>query len=194
MVVLVDDEDRENEGDLVLPAEKITPAAINFMETHARGLICLSLDGQRCERLGLHCAIGPKHREARNGFHRNHRRPSTLRRDHGHVGKGSVHDHSSCHGGRRAASRPASPRAYQPAARAGRRGARPRRANRGLRRSGANGRIQTRGGHLRNQTRRRRDGAAAGTGRIFRAVRLKDVHDRRLDQLPPEARAICPAD
>jgi 3,4-dihydroxy 2-butanone 4-phosphate synthase/GTP cyclohydrolase II len=54
MIVLVDDEDRENEGDLVLPAEQVTPASINFMETHARGLICLSLDGTRCERLGLH--------------------------------------------------------------------------------------------------------------------------------------------
>jgi 3,4-dihydroxy 2-butanone 4-phosphate synthase/GTP cyclohydrolase II len=54
MIVLVDDEDRENEGDLVLPAEKVSPAAINFMETNARGLICLSLTGERCERLGLH--------------------------------------------------------------------------------------------------------------------------------------------
>ncbi|MDK1021796.1 MAG: 3,4-dihydroxy-2-butanone-4-phosphate synthase, partial [Candidatus Hydrogenedentes bacterium] len=41
MIILVDDEDRENEGDLVIAAEKITPEAINFMATHARGLICL---------------------------------------------------------------------------------------------------------------------------------------------------------
>jgi 3,4-dihydroxy 2-butanone 4-phosphate synthase / GTP cyclohydrolase II len=54
MVVLVDDEDRENEGDLVMAAEKVTPAAINFMVTHARGLICLPLSAERCEKLNLH--------------------------------------------------------------------------------------------------------------------------------------------
>jgi 3,4-dihydroxy 2-butanone 4-phosphate synthase/GTP cyclohydrolase II len=53
MVILVDDEDRENEGDLVLPAELVTPEAINFMATHARGLICLSLQGKRVDELQL---------------------------------------------------------------------------------------------------------------------------------------------
>jgi 3,4-dihydroxy 2-butanone 4-phosphate synthase/GTP cyclohydrolase II len=53
MVILVDDEDRENEGDLVMAAEMVTPEAINFMATHARGLICLSLVGEQIERLGL---------------------------------------------------------------------------------------------------------------------------------------------
>lgn len=53
MIVLVDDEDRENEGDLTMAAEKITPDAINFMATHGRGLICLSLSEQRCETLDL---------------------------------------------------------------------------------------------------------------------------------------------
>lgn len=53
LVILVDDEDRENEGDLVVAAEKITPESINFMATHARGLICLSLTGKQVERLGL---------------------------------------------------------------------------------------------------------------------------------------------
>lgn len=52
-VILVDDEDRENEGDLVLAAEKITPAAVNFMATHARGLICLALTPDRVEQLQL---------------------------------------------------------------------------------------------------------------------------------------------
>jgi 3,4-dihydroxy 2-butanone 4-phosphate synthase/GTP cyclohydrolase II len=52
-VILVDDEDRENEGDLVLAAEKITPAAVNFMATHARGLICLALTPERVEQLQL---------------------------------------------------------------------------------------------------------------------------------------------
>ena len=52
-IILVDDEDRENEGDLVLAAEKITPAAVNFMATHARGLICLALTPDRVEQLQL---------------------------------------------------------------------------------------------------------------------------------------------
>lgn len=54
MVVLVDDEDRENEGDLVLAAEKVTPEAINFMLAVARGYLCLSLSESDCDRLGLH--------------------------------------------------------------------------------------------------------------------------------------------
>lgn len=53
MVVLVDDEDRENEGDLVMAAEAVTPEAINFMARHGRGLICLTLTQSRCKALGL---------------------------------------------------------------------------------------------------------------------------------------------
>jgi len=53
MFILVDDEDRENEGDLVIPAQMATPDAINFMATHGRGLICLTLTRARCETLGL---------------------------------------------------------------------------------------------------------------------------------------------
>ncbi len=53
MFILVDDEDRENEGDLVIPAQYATPEAINFMARHARGLICLALTQHRVEQLGL---------------------------------------------------------------------------------------------------------------------------------------------
>jgi 3,4-dihydroxy 2-butanone 4-phosphate synthase/GTP cyclohydrolase II len=53
MFVLVDHEDRENEGDLVIPAQMATPEAINFMATHGRGLICLTLTGDRLDELGL---------------------------------------------------------------------------------------------------------------------------------------------
>ena len=52
-VVVTDDEDRENEGDLVMAAEHVTPDAVNFMATHARGWICLALTPDRCEELGL---------------------------------------------------------------------------------------------------------------------------------------------
>lgn len=54
MIVLVDDEDRENEGDLVCAAEKITPEIVNFMATHGRGMICVPLAGSKCEQLALH--------------------------------------------------------------------------------------------------------------------------------------------
>src|SRR5271170_3832819 len=53
MIVLVDDEDRENEGDLVVAAERCTPQTINFLSKQGRGLICLSLTGDRCDKLQL---------------------------------------------------------------------------------------------------------------------------------------------
>ena len=53
MFILADDEDRENEGDLIIPAQMATPEAINFMTTYGRGLICLSLTKKRIEALNL---------------------------------------------------------------------------------------------------------------------------------------------
>lgn len=53
MVILMDDEDRENEGDLIMAAEKVTPEAVNFMAMYGRGLICLTMTKERCERLRL---------------------------------------------------------------------------------------------------------------------------------------------
>ncbi|MDR9469490.1 3,4-dihydroxy-2-butanone-4-phosphate synthase, partial [Marinospirillum sp.] len=53
MVILMDDEDRENEGDLMMPASAVTPEAINFMARYGRGLICLTLTRERCQQLHL---------------------------------------------------------------------------------------------------------------------------------------------
>jgi 3,4-dihydroxy 2-butanone 4-phosphate synthase / GTP cyclohydrolase II len=67
MFILVDDEDRENEGDLVIPAQMATPAAINFMATHGRGLVCLTLTKARVNQLGLDLmsrANGTRHETA----------------------------------------------------------------------------------------------------------------------------------
>ncbi|MHB9879858.1 3,4-dihydroxy-2-butanone-4-phosphate synthase [Pacificimonas sp. ICDLI1SI03] len=67
MYILVDDEDRENEGDLVIPAQMATPQAINFMATHGKGLICLSLTKERTEAMGLQLmarANGTRHETA----------------------------------------------------------------------------------------------------------------------------------
>jgi 3,4-dihydroxy 2-butanone 4-phosphate synthase / GTP cyclohydrolase II len=67
MFILVDDEDRENEGDLVIPAQMATPSAINFMATHGRGLICLAMTKSRTDQLGLplmSAANGTRHQTA----------------------------------------------------------------------------------------------------------------------------------
>lgn len=58
VIIVVDDEDRENEGDFVAAAEKITPEIINFMATHGRGLICTPLTEKRCKELDLHVMVG----------------------------------------------------------------------------------------------------------------------------------------
>jgi 3,4-dihydroxy 2-butanone 4-phosphate synthase / GTP cyclohydrolase II len=56
-VIIVDDEDRENEGDLAIAADRITPEAVNFMATHARGLVCVSCEGWRLDELGLSAMV-----------------------------------------------------------------------------------------------------------------------------------------
>jgi len=57
IIIVVDDEDRENEGDFLAAAEKVTPEMINFMATHGRGLICAPLTENRCKELGLHAMV-----------------------------------------------------------------------------------------------------------------------------------------
>lgn len=61
MVILMDDEDRENEGDIIMAAEKVRPEDINFMARHARGLICLTLTDARCRQLGLPLMVSENH-------------------------------------------------------------------------------------------------------------------------------------
>ncbi|MFH1983844.1 MAG: bifunctional 3,4-dihydroxy-2-butanone-4-phosphate synthase/GTP cyclohydrolase II [Pseudomonadota bacterium] len=68
MVILVDDEDRENEGDLCMAAERVTAAHINFMATYGRGLICLSLTGERCDQLGLRMMVDHNTSPYETGF------------------------------------------------------------------------------------------------------------------------------
>ena len=58
VIIVVDDEDRENEGDFICAAESVTPEIINFMATHGRGLICAPLSEERCEELGLDLMVG----------------------------------------------------------------------------------------------------------------------------------------
>ena len=68
MVVLVDDEDRENEGDLVMPAVHATPEAINFMARYGRGLICLPMTRERCDAIGLKLMVGDNREAQRTQF------------------------------------------------------------------------------------------------------------------------------
>ena len=58
IIIVVDDEDRENEGDFICAAESVTPEIVNFMATHGRGLICAPLIEDRCEELGLELMVG----------------------------------------------------------------------------------------------------------------------------------------
>ncbi|PIV32951.1 MAG: 3,4-dihydroxy-2-butanone-4-phosphate synthase [Lysobacterales bacterium CG02_land_8_20_14_3_00_62_12] len=68
MVVMLDDEDRENEGDLIMAASLVRPADINFMVTHARGLICLALDQARCQKLQLPLMVADNQARYRTAF------------------------------------------------------------------------------------------------------------------------------
>ena len=68
LVVLMDDESRENEGDLIMPAEKATPEAINFMARYGRGLICMPMTRERCARLGLKLMVADNREAHRTQF------------------------------------------------------------------------------------------------------------------------------
>ena len=68
MVVIMDDEDRENEGDLVMAAQRVSAADINFMARFGRGLICLTLTAERCRQLRLPLMVSETHREHRTNF------------------------------------------------------------------------------------------------------------------------------
>ena len=93
LIILSDDEDRENEGDLVMAAEKVTPEAINFMLTHGRGVLCLPMTRQRCEQLNLHLQTPQNTARFGTRLHRHHRRPRSLRRDHRRLRLRSGDDH-----------------------------------------------------------------------------------------------------
>ena len=86
MVVVVDDEDRENEGDLTLAAEFVTPEAINFMAKHGRGLICLALTEERADHLRLFPMTAAELFALRHGIYRDDR--GARGGDDRHLGRG----------------------------------------------------------------------------------------------------------
>ena len=85
MIVVCDDEDRENEGDLTMAAQFVTPEAINFMATHGRGLICLSLTPERCDELGLDLMAAKNESPFQTPVHGLDR--GARRRHHRHLGR-----------------------------------------------------------------------------------------------------------
>lgn len=104
MVVVVDDADRENEGDLVMAADAVTAQAINFMATEGRGLICVSLPGERLQELALPQALRRQHRLHVHGLC--HHPRSARGHDHRHFRLGPGADHPGA--GRRGSRRPIS--------------------------------------------------------------------------------------
>ena len=86
IVIVVDDEDRENEGDFIMAAEKVTPEAINFMARHGRGLVCLPATPARLKELDLDMMVNTNTAPSLHAIHGEHRR--ALRRDDRHFRTG----------------------------------------------------------------------------------------------------------
>ena len=186
MVVVCDDEDRENEGDLTLAAQFATPEAINFMAKEGRGLICLSLTSERCEELGLDLMAAKNESpfetpftvsvEAREGVTTGisaHDRAHTIQvaidpasRPIDLVQPGHVFPLKSRSGGVLERAGP----------------------DRGRRRPRAPGRAEPGRRHLRDHERRRHHGAGPRTGRLLQPPWPVHDHRRRPDRLPTSPR------
>ena len=182
MIIVVDDEDRENEGDLTIAAEKVTPEAINFMATHGRGLICLPMTEERLDELEMPLMVAQNTAQFETAFcvpieakgvtstgisARRSRRDGAGgdRSDDPAVGSGAARPHV-------------------PAARAQRRRAGARRPDRSGGRSRAHRRALSGRRHLRNHERGRHDGARAGADEVREAAQAADDHDRGSDPVP----------
>ena len=186
MVVVVDDADRENEGDLTIAAQFATPEAINFMAKHGRGLICLCLTDERCDELGLR--LMTEHNETPFGT----AFTVSIEAREGITTGISAADRSRTiqvaidpSKGPQDLVQPGHvfPLRAQP-----RRRARAHRPDRGRGRPRAPRRPQPRRRRLRDHERRRDDGARPRPDRVLRAARAEARHRRRPDRVPPPPR------
>ena len=182
MIIVCDDEDRENEGDLTMAAEKVTPKAINFMAKYGRGLICMPMTAERLDELEIPLMVNQN--TARFGTAFCVSIEAQAFDEHGHLGRrsrqhGARGDRPSDEAARSGAARPHVSAARAVGRRAGARG-----ADRGGRRPGAHCRAVSGRRHLRNHERRRLDGARAGADEVREAAPAADDHDRRPDQVP----------
>ena len=141
MVVVVDDEDRENEGDLTLAAEYVTPEAINFMARYGRGLICLTLTEERADYLRLFPDDAAEFVAVRDGIHGDDR--GARGSDDRHLGGRPGAHHSYGDRSQIDGCRPGPSRAHLSAAGAQGRRAGAGRADRGVGRPGADGGAQS---------------------------------------------------
>ena len=188
MIIVVDDEDRENEGDLTLAAEKVTPEAINFMARYGRGLICLALTGERLDALDLPLMVSHNTAHFGTAF-----TVSIEARGRTTTGISAADRAATVLAAIDPATqprRPRAPRAHVPAARARRRRARARRADRGRRGPRADRRPHPGRRHLRDHERGRHDGARAGPRGVRAHARPAHDHDRRPHPLPDADRAL----
>ena len=182
MIIVVDDEDRENEGDLTIAAEKVTPDVINFMARDGRGQICLSMTGERLDELDMPLAVSDNTTPFGTAFcvpidAKYHVTTGISAADRAATILAAVDPNT----------KPVGPRAARPrlaAARARRRRARARRPDRGRRRPRADRGSLSRRRHLRNHERGRHDVARAGARAVRQAAQAADDHDRGSDQLP----------
>ena len=192
MVILVDDEDRENEGDLTMAADLVTPEAINFMAREGRGLICLSLTEEQVAQLGLPMMAADNRSPRHTAFTVSIDAPA--RHHHRHLGARAGRDRSAPRS--RATPRPddlVTPGHIFPLQGAAGRGAGPLRPHRGLGRSRPPGRARAGRGDLRDHARGRRDGAHARPARRSRAPHgLPIVTIADLIELPAGARDAGP--
>ena len=181
MVVVCDDENRENEGDLTMAAQFATPEAVNFMATHGRGLICLALTDERCNELGLNLMAAKNEApfqtaftvsvEARDGV-----TTGISAADRARTIQVAIDPHSQPRG-----PGPAGPRL--PPQGQGRRRPGAHRPDRGGRRPGSPRRPDPGRGDLRDHERGRDDGPRPGPGRLLRQARPEDGHGRGSDRL-----------
>ena len=188
MIILVDDEDRENEGDLTMAAEKVTPEAINFMARYGRGLICLSLAPEIVDRLKLPLMVKDNRSPFKTAF------TVSIEARQGVTTGISAADRA--HTILTAVADDAKPEdLVQPGH------VFPLRARRGgvLFRTGQTegsvdlarlAGLEARGGHLRGHERRRDHGPNAGSGEVRRATRPEDRHRAGHHRLPHEEREL----
>ena len=186
MIILVDAEDRENEGDLVIPAQMATPDAINFMAKHGRGLICLSLTRPARRPAAARVHGAPERGAQPHGLHGVHRGARGHRHRHLRARPRAHHRHR--HRPHQGLQRHRLARPRLPADRARGRRAGAGRAYRGQRRSRPARRPLPRRRHLRDHERRRHHGAHARPRRLRPAPRPQDRHHRGPDRLPPAPR------
>ena len=161
MIIVTDHAARENEGDLVIAAEHVTPAAVNFMVTHARGMVCVPLTAERAARARPAADGAGQQRPAPHRLHRVGRLPA--RHHHRHLGRRPRRHHRRARRCRRRRRRFRPPRPHVPDRRRPGRRARAARPHRGRHRVDAAGGLPAGGGDLRNHGRRRQHGRRCRT-------------------------------